>query len=54
MVVATRTRQRGLMNRKIIDLPVLMEHFEIHNQTARRVLHVGGADRLDKPGDGEN
>ena len=33
MVVATETRQRGLMHRKIVDLPVLMEHFEIHNRT---------------------
>ena len=35
MAVATGTRQRGLMNRKILDLPVLMEHFEIHNRTKR-------------------
>ena len=33
MVVATERRQSGLMHRKIIDLPVLMEHFEIHNRT---------------------
>jgi len=33
MVVATGTRQRGLMHRKIVDLPLLMEHFEIHNRT---------------------
>ena len=33
MVVATGTRQRGLMHRKIVELPLLMEHFEIHNRT---------------------
>ena len=33
MVVATERRQSGLMHRKIIDLPELMEHFEIHNRT---------------------
>ena len=33
MVVATERRQSALMHRKIIDLPELMEHFEIHNRT---------------------
>ena len=33
MVVATGTRQRGLMHRKIVELPLLMERFEIHNRT---------------------
>ena len=33
MVVATGTRQRGLMHRKIVELPLLMEQFEIHNRT---------------------
>ena len=33
MVVANGRRQSGLMHKKIIDLPVLMEHFEIHNRT---------------------
>ena len=33
MVGETGNRQRGLMSRKVIDLPVLMEHFEIHNRT---------------------
>ena len=32
-VVATERRQSGLRHRKIVDLPVLMEHFEIHNRT---------------------
>ena len=33
MVVATGTRQRGLIHTKLIDLPVPLEHFEIHNRT---------------------
>ena len=33
MVGEMGNRQRGLMSRKVIDLPVLMEHFEIHNRT---------------------
>ena len=33
MVVATGRGQSGLMHKKLIDLPVLMEHFEIHNRS---------------------
>ena len=41
MVVATERRQSGLMHRKIIDVPVLMEHFEIHNRTEGTPPHRG-------------
>ena len=33
MIGETGNRQRGLMSGKVIDLPVVIEHFEIHNRT---------------------